>query len=223
MFLKIFKFYLRFICRVTKYFTHPFYMKKISNMYLDTILFCIFTLTALWWVLFENNEVYLYPLLVFFYIRIGYLIYIRHRSSFDWWVRPKEHVKPFVYGSLFWLATWGNFYLFWEYYNIPEWMKKEQALIWILFHVSVQEIIFRSYFFIAFEDILNKYLLIFFSSIVFFMIHLFLPGISIFMIFLYIAWLFWGWLFYKYHNLYANIFSHFLINAWVPYILLYSL
>lgn len=199
------------------------HMLHICKKNIDSILFSVFTLIALSGIFFHPDEKYLYPIISFFYLRIWYLIYVRHCVGFNWWVRPKEYFKPFLLGWLFWFATWWNFYIFGEFYDIPIWMKKEQAFLWTLLHVSIQEIIFRSYFFIAFEKIFHKYMLIFMSATVFFMIHLFLPGISIFLIFLYISGIFWSWLFYKYRNLYANIFSHFLINAGAPYILLVTL
>ena len=209
--------------KILSFFDILFLMKKIINIknkiLIDIVLFALFVVTVLIWGIFFNEEWFLYPVLVLIYIRIAMQIKRGEYCSARLGCRPKEYLMPFVFGIAFAIATWINLWIFGSYYDIPDWIKDPRFLPMLIISVFVQELIFRAYFISAFEKNLSKTMLIVISSIVFVAIHLFLPDISIFFVLLFTSWVFWSWLFIRYRNLYANVFSHFLINFWTPLIL----
>ena len=192
---------------------------KNQKILIDVGLFSLLVGTVLLWGVFFDEEWFLYPVLVLIYMRIWLQLKGKKFTLEKLGFQPREYFWPFLWGTLFAIATWGNLSIFWSYYNIPDWIKDTRFFPMLFISVFVQELIFRAYFITAFEKKLSKIMLIIISSLVFVAIHLFLPDISIFFILLFSSGVFWSWLFIRYKNLYANIFSHFLINFWTPLIL----
>jgi len=192
---------------------------KHKHIGVDIALFSIFMLIVVVWWFFFDTEFFLYPIIWLIYLRIYFMVEWGYFNAKRLWFKPKKHLAPFALGIWLAIATYINLWIFGQFYNIPEWMKEFKSGWLILLSVFAQELIFRAYFLTSFEKHLSKWPLIIISALAFVAVHIYLPWISLFFILLLFSWVFWSWMFLKYRNIYANIFSHFLINCWTPIVL----
>jgi len=192
---------------------------KHKHIWVDIALFSLFMLIVLVGWFFYDTELFLYPIIGLIYLRIYFMIEGWYFNAKRLWLKPKQHLAPFLLGIALAIATYINLWVFGKFYNIPEWMKEYKAVHLLLASVLAQELIFRAYFISSFEKHLKPWPLIILSAIAFVMVHIYLPWISLFFILLLFSWVFWSWMFLKYRNIYANVFSHFLINLGTPFVL----
>lgn len=160
----------------------------------------------------QNSDLVIFPYIALILLWSGWLIRKKQLSFRDLGIGPRSFEGLEISVIVTILLT-GLILLLSDVLLIPEWLKDDNSLLFLLFHTFIQELIFRGYFLSRIKKLCpHKFLVALIGGIIFGLIHFILPDSFGVVIATTIAGTVWGVLFLKFHNLYYVWLSHFVVN-----------